>query len=213
MTRIAACCSLLALLMLAPLSLAEAAEEGTTAAEKQELPPALNFEMKKLGKDKPVNLAKEYAGKVVLLVNVASRCGNTPQYEQLQALHEEYAEKGLAVVGVPCNQFGRQEPGTALEIIEFCTTNYGVEFDLLEKTNVKQGEPDQCPLYAYLTSKKTNPEFAGEIPWNFEKFLISRDGKVVGRFNHRTKPDAKEVVEAIEAQLDKPAPEKESGAS
>jgi glutathione peroxidase len=160
----------------------------------------LNVEMETL-EGKKVNLAKKYKGKVVLLVNVASKCGNTPQYEQLQALHEKYGKEGLAVVGVPCNQFGKQEPGTAAEIAEFCEKNYGVEFDLLAKVDVN-GE-NAVPLYKYLTSKETDPKFAGKIPWNFEKFLFSRDGQVVARFNHKTKPDAPEVIKAIESELAK----------
>jgi glutathione peroxidase len=148
---------------------------------------------------KTINLAEKYAGKVVLLVNVASKCGLTPQYEQLEALHDKYAEEGLAIVGVPCNQFKNQEPGTAAEIAQFCKTEYGVEFDLLAKVDVNG--PDAAPLYKYLTSDETNPEFAGEITWNFEKFLFDRQGQLVARFAPRVRPDAKEVVEAIETAL------------
>jgi glutathione peroxidase len=165
----------------------------------------LDVTMKSLD-DKDVNLAKKYEGKVVLLVNVASRCGNTPQYGPLQALHEKYAEQGLAIVGVPCNQFGGQEPGTAAQIKTFCETEYGVKFDLLAKVEVN-GE-NACPLYKHLTSEQTNPKFAGRIPWNFEKFLFNREGQVVARFNHRVKPDTAEIVKAIEAELAKKAPPK-----
>ena len=150
---------------------------------------------------KEIDLAERYKGKVVLLVNVASRCGNTPQYEQLQALHEKYNKEGLAIVGVPCNQFRGQEPGTAEEIREFCTKEYGVEFDLLEKVDVN-GE-QACDLYKWLTSEESNKEFAGQITWNFEKFLISREGDVVARIAPRTKPDDKEVIAKIEAELKK----------
>jgi glutathione peroxidase len=160
----------------------------------------LNLEMETL-EGKKVNLAEKYKGKVVLLVNVASKCGLTPQYEQLEALHEKYGKEGLAVVGVPCNQFGKQEPGTAAEINEFCEKNYGVEFDLLAKVDVN-GD-NATPLYKYLTSKEKNREFAGKITWNFEKFLFNRDGQVVARFEPRTKPDAPEVVKAIETELSK----------
>jgi glutathione peroxidase len=160
----------------------------------------LEVEMETLD-GKKVNLAKKYKGKVVLLVNVASKCGNTPQYKPLQALHEKYGKKGLAVVGVPCNQFRGQEPGTAEEIAEFCSTKYGVTFDLLAKVDVNG--KDAAPLYAWLTSEETDPKFAGKIPWNFEKFLIGRDGNVAARFNHRTKPDSEEVVKAIETELAK----------
>jgi glutathione peroxidase len=150
---------------------------------------------------KEVNLAKKYQGKVVLLVNVASLCGNTPQYKPLEALHEKYAKQGLAIVGVPCNQFGEQEPGTAEEIAQFCEATYGVKFDMMAKVNVN-GE-NACPLYKWLTSKETDPEHAGKITWNFEKFLFNRDGQVVARFTPRTPPDSKEVVSAIEKELAK----------
>lgn len=160
----------------------------------------LKLKMKTLD-GKEVDLAKKYEGKVVLLVNVASQCGLTPQYEQLQALHEKYGEQGLAVVGVPCNQFGKQEPGTAAEISKFCTDKYGVGFDLLAKVDVNG--PDAVPLYKFLTSEETNPKFCGKITWNFEKFLFNREGQVVARFAPKVKPDAPEVIEAIEAELAK----------
>jgi glutathione peroxidase len=160
----------------------------------------LNVEMETLD-GKKVNLAKKYKGKVLLLVNVASHCGNTKQYKPLEALHEKYGKQGLAIVGVPCNQFAQQEPGSAKEISEFCEKNYGVKFDLMAKVDVN-GD-DAVPLYKYLTSKDTDPKFAGRIPWNFEKFLFNREGQVVARFNHRTQPDSKEVVAAIEKELKK----------
>ena len=157
----------------------------------------LEFKLKDIdGKD--VDLSK-YKGKVVLMVNVASKCGLTPQYEQLQALHDKYAEKGLAILGFPANNFGKQEPGTNKAIKRFCTSKYDVEFDMFAKVSVK-GD-DQCELYKLLTSTDDNGEFGGEIKWNFTKFLIGRDGKVVGRFEPRTKPDAKKVVAAIEKAL------------
>jgi glutathione peroxidase len=158
----------------------------------------LDQDMKTLD-GKEVNLAKKYKGKVVLLVNVASKCGLTPQYEQLQALHDKYSEQGLAIVGVPCNQFNGQEPGTAQQIAEFCELKYGVEFDLLAKVNVNG--PDAAPLYKHLTSKEKNPKFGGDIGWNFEKFVFNRQGQLVARFAPRVKPDSREVVEAIEAEL------------
>jgi glutathione peroxidase len=151
------------------------------------------------GKD--VNLAEKYAGKVVLLVNVASKCGLTPQYKTLQSLHEKYADQGLAIVGVPSNQFAGQEPGTAEQIGEFCEKNYGVEFDLLAKVDVN-GE-NATPLYKVLTSKEQNGELGGAITWNFEKFLFNRQGQVVARFTPRVKPDAPEVVKLIETELAK----------
>lgn len=176
--------------------------EATATVDAEPQASALAVKMKTLD-GKEVDLAKRYKGKVVLLVNVASKCGNTPQYRQLQALYDKYGKEGLAIVGVPCNQFGEQEPGTAEEITEFCTKNYGVKFDMLAKVDVN-GE-DAAPLYKWLTSKETNPEHEGKITWNFEKFLFNRDGEVVARFKPRTHPDAPEVVKAIEAELAKKA--------
>jgi len=172
-----------------------------TRAEKgdKKVPAVLNFKMETLD-GKPVNLSK-YQGKVVLFVNVASRCGLTPQYKELEALHEKYGKDGLAIVGVPANEFGSQEPGTNEEIAKFCSTKYKVKFDMLSKVVVK-GE-GICPLYKYLTSKETNPTFAGEIGWNFTKFLIGKNGEVVNRFEPRVKPDAPVVIAAIEAELKK----------
>ncbi len=158
----------------------------------------LDHKMKTLGGEE-VDLAKKYAGKVVLVVNVASKCGLTPQYADLQKLHEKYADKGLALVGFPCNQFGKQEPGTSEEIATFCKENYGVTFDMFEKVEVN-GD-GACDLYKQLTATETKPQGAGKISWNFEKFLIGRDGKIVARFNPRTEPDDAELVAAIEKEL------------
>lgn len=155
-----------------------------------------DFKVKSLdGKD--VNLA-DYKGKVLLIVNVASKCGATPQYEQLEALHEKYGSKGLVVMGFPCNQFGGQEPGTAKEIREFCSSTYNVQFPMFSKIDVN-GEA-QSPLYDFL---KKSSEDQGNIGWNFEKFVIGKDGRVVSRFKTRTKPDAEEVVKVIETELSK----------
>ena len=137
----------------------------------------------------------------MLIVNVASKCGNTPQYKALEELYKKYGDKGLVVLGVPANEFGHQEPGTNAEIAQFCTSKYNVTFPMLAKVVVK-GE-GITPLYQYLTSKETDPKFAGDIKWNFTKFLISRDGKIVDRFEPKVKPDTPEVVKAIEAQLAK----------
>lgn len=161
-------------------------------------PGALDFIMNRID-GTPVRLADEYAGRVVLIVNVASKCGLTPQYAKLQQLHEQYGPRGLAVIGFPANEFGNQEPGTDEEIAAFCETTFGVSFDMFSKIVVK-GD-DICPLYAFLTSPETNPEFAGEIAWNFEKFLISRDGRVIGRFGPRIAPDSPDMVNAIERAL------------
>jgi glutathione peroxidase len=166
----------------------------STAAE---VPPALNFTVKSLD-GKEVDLAS-YQGKVVMVVNVASQCGLTPQYEQLQALHEKYKDKGLAILGFPCNQFGKQEPGSADEIRDFCSKNYGVSFDLFSKVDVN-GE-EASPLYKHLTSLDTKPKGEGDITWNFEKFLIDRQGNVVARFAPRTKPDDPDVLQAIDTAL------------
>lgn len=173
------------------------------AADKgdKNVPDALSFKMKSLD-GKQVDLSK-YKGKVVLIVNVASYCGNTPQYEGLEDLHEKYADQGLAVLGFPANEFGKQEPGSDKEIAEFCDKKYGVKFDMFSKVVVK-GE-GQCPLYKYLTSDETDPKFAGDVSWNFEKFLIGRDGQVAARFSPKTKPESKEVVSTIERELAKPA--------
>lgn len=171
-------------------------------AEAPEVPAVLNFEMKSLAGE-PVKLSR-YHGKVALMVNTASRCGLTGQYKQLQALHEKYAEQGLSILGFPANNFGRQEPGTDTEIATFCKENYGVAFDMFSKVSVK-GE-DQCDLYKFLTREETNGQFAGPIKWNFTKFLIGRDGKVVARFEPRTKPDSDQVIQAIERELAKPDP-------
>jgi glutathione peroxidase len=142
-----------------------------------------------------------YRGKTLLVVNVASKCGFTPQYEQLQALYEKYGPKGFAVLGFPCNQFKAQEPGTAKEIQEFCRINYGVKFPLFAKIEVN-GD-GACPLYKHLTSLDTKPKGPGKIDWNFEKFIIGRNGKVVARFAAKMKPDAPEVIKVIEAELAK----------
>lgn len=187
--------STLALVFLMIMAPVVAADDAKSSG-KAETP--LDVTMKTL-EGEEVNLAEKYNGKVVLLVNVASKCGLTPQYEQLQALHEKYKDSGLAIVGVPCNQFRNQEPGTAEEIREFCTQNYGVEFDLLAKVEVN-GE-GACELYKWLTSEENNPRFAGDIQWNFEKFLFNRDGQLVARFEPRTRPDDEKVLEKIEAEL------------
>jgi glutathione peroxidase len=141
----------------------------------------------------------EYAGKTLLLVNVASKCGLTPQYEGLERLQKKYEDKGFTVLGFPCNQFMGQEPGSAEEIQEFCSTTYGVTFPLFEKVEVN-GE-NRHPVYAELTAVPDATGDAGDIQWNFEKFLVSSDGAVVGRFRPRTEPESAEIVSAIESQL------------
>ena len=162
-------------------------------------PAALNFTVKTIdGKD--VDLS-QYLGKVILVVNVASKCGNTPQYAGLEDMYQKYEDKGFVILGFPANNFGHQEPGTNAEIMEFCKSTYDVKFPMFAKISVK-GD-DQAPLYKYLTSLDTAPAKKGDITWNFEKFLIGRDGSVVARFTPKTKPDDSKVVSAVESALAK----------
>ncbi|MHC5260303.1 glutathione peroxidase [Streptomyces sp. UC4497] len=141
----------------------------------------------------------QYQGKAVLIVNVASKCGLTPQYTALEELQKQYADRGFTVLGVPCNQFMGQEPGTADEISEFCSATYGVTFPMTEKVDVN-GE-ERHPLYANLVDTADAEGHTGDIRWNFEKFLVGRSGDVVARFSPQTTPDAPEVVAAIEREL------------
>ena len=147
----------------------------------------------------PTTLRDLTGGAAALVVNVASRCGLTPQYGALEALQKEYGDRGLTVVGVPCNQFKGQEPGTAEEIAEFCSATYGVTFPMTEKLDVNG--PDAHPLFQQLTTAPDAEGAAGDVQWNFEKFLISPGGQVVGRFRPTTLPDAPEVRTAIESVL------------
>jgi glutathione peroxidase len=149
-------------------------------------------------KGKDVKL-EEFRGKVVMLVNVASKCGYTPQYDGLQKIYERYRDQGFTVLGFPANNFGAQEPGTNEEIQEFCRINYGVTFPVFSKISVK-GD-DKHPLYKYLTERETNPEFAGDIKWNFNKFLVGRDGRILARFDSGDKPEDAKVTQAIEQAL------------
>jgi glutathione peroxidase len=140
-----------------------------------------------------------YQGKVVLLVNVASRCGFTPQYDALEAVYEKYKDRGFVIVGIPANNFGAQEPGTNQEIKTFCSSKYHVTFPMMAKVSVKGS--DITPLYQFLTDKNAHPKTGGEIGWNFTKFLVGPDGRVVARFDSAVKPDAPEVTAAIEKEL------------
>ncbi|MGW0805463.1 glutathione peroxidase [Nonomuraea sp. NPDC002799] len=149
--------------------------------------------------DSPTTLGELAAGKAALIVNVASRCGLTPQYGALVALQEQYGPRGFTVIGIPCNQFAGQEPGTAEEIQQFCATTYGVDFPLLEKAEVNG--PGRHPLYEELTRTPDEQGESGDIQWNFEKFLLNRDGDVVARFRPRTGPDDAAVTAAIEKLL------------
>jgi glutathione peroxidase len=190
------------LLAVVPLFAVLATVHAVHAAADNKAKPAagpLQFTMKDIdGKD--VDLA-QYKGKVVMIVNVASKCGNTPQYKQLEEAYKKYGDKGFVILGFPANEFRQQEPGTNEEIKKFCTSKYNVDFPMFSKIVVK-GD-GQAPLYQYLTSKQTNPKFAGDITWNFEKFLVGRDGQVAARFTPKTKPDAPEVTKAIETELAK----------
>lgn len=188
--------------------------EGPTAkAEKIALPPPgvappaveasatvagmWNVPLKTL-RGQPMTLA-DHQGKAILVVNVASKCGLTPQYATLEALHEKYAAQGFTVVGFPCNQFGGQEPGSAEQIEEFCSTTYGVTFPMTEKVEVNGA--NRHPIYAALTPIADAEGHQGDIRWNFEKFLISADGKTITRFAPKTKPDDPAVIAAVEAAL------------
>jgi glutathione peroxidase len=158
-----------------------------------------NFTMDSID-SKPVNLGS-FSGKVVLIVNVASKCGFTPQYTALEALYEKYKDKGFVIVGVPANNFMSQEPGTNEEIKTFCTNKYNVTFPMMSKVSVK-GD-DKAPLYTFLTDKSSDPQFGGDIKWNFTKFLFDRSGNPVARFEPATTPDSPQVIAAVEAALAK----------
>jgi glutathione peroxidase len=168
-------------------------KEGETMAEKS----VLDFTMKSIDGD-DVKL-DAYSGKVLMLVNVASKCGYTPQYRGLESVYKKYKEQGLVVMGFPANNFFWQEPGTDEEIKMFCSTKYNVTFPMFAKISVKGDKIH--PLYKFLTSKQTNPEFGGSISWNFNKFLIDRTGKVVARFSSKDVPESEKVVQAIEQAL------------
>lgn len=156
-----------------------------------------DFEIRTIeGSDKSLG---DYSGKVLLVVNVASQCGLTPQYEGLEALHKKYAGSGFSVLGFPCNQFAGQEPGSESEIETFCSRTYGVTFPLSSKIEVNGDGRD--PLYAWLTAQSTEPDGPGDIKWNFAKFLVGRDGSVLGRFSPMVTPDDPELVAAIDRAL------------
>lgn len=174
---------------------AVSAEDGSTRGNMAK--SIHDFTLKDIdGKD--VSLAR-FNGKVLLVVNVASKCGFTPQYEGLQKIYAKYQSKGFEILGFPANNFLGQEPGTNEEIKTFCSTRYNVTFPIFSKISVKGA--DIHPLYKFLTDKETNPEFAGDIPWNFTKFLIGRDGKIIARFGPRDTPESEKVIQAIEKGL------------
>lgn len=157
----------------------------------------LDFTLNSLdGKSAPL---ADYRGKVVLIVNVASRCGYTPQYTGLEKIYEKYKDRGFVILGFPANNFGEQEPGTNEEIKTFCSSKYQVTFPMYAKVSVKGA--DATPLYQFLTDKKSNPATGGEIEWNFTKFLVDRNGKVIARFEPAIEPESADVTGAIEKAL------------
>jgi glutathione peroxidase len=188
-------CVLLTLLFVAATTLKAWPGNDSPKGEKQ--PMIYTFALKSID-GKEVNLS-QYRGKALLLVNVASQCGYTPQYERLQKIYSKYRDRGLIVLGFPANNFGAQEPGTDQEIKTFCSTRYNVTFPMFSKISVKG--PDQHPLYQYLTNAATNPKFGGEIKWNFNKFLIDKQGNVAARFDSKNAPESETVVGAIEKAL------------
>ena len=184
----------LALAVVCLASGASAAEEATVQVTK--------YSTKDID-GKPVDLGS-YQGKVLMVVNVASKCGLTPQYTQLVDVYKKYHDRGFEVLGFPANNFMGQEPGTNEEIKQFCTSQYKVTFPMFSKIVVKGDGIN--PLYKFLTEKETNPASAGEIKWNFTKFLIGRDGKLIARFEPKTTPNSKDVTDAIEKALAAPSP-------
>ena len=174
---------------LATLQTGLAADGGET-----QCPITLDFTKRTLASDQDVNLCKEYLGKVVLVVNTASKCGYTPQYEGLEALYRKYKDKGLVVLGFPSNDFGGQEPGSEKQIQDFCRLTYGVEFPMFEKTRAAKANAD--PIY------RTLGDMAGEYPqWNFHKYVLDRQGRLIASYNSRIKPQSKTVIETIERLL------------
>ncbi|MGH9760805.1 MAG: glutathione peroxidase, partial [Blastocatellia bacterium] len=174
--------------------MAGSGSNNNTPAKGGAMTSVYDFTMKDID-GKQVNLA-DYKGKVVMIVNVASRCGFTPQYEGLEKIYLKYKDRGFVILGFPANNFGFQEPGTDSEIKTFCSAKYSVTFPMFSKISVKGG--DIHPLYKFLTDKDTDAQFAGDIKWNFNKFLVGRDGKVIARFEPPVKPESDQVAETIE---------------
>lgn len=170
-----------------------------TIAQESKKPTIYDFQLTTID-GKKVDMAK-YKGKVLLIVNVASECGYTDQYKAMQALHAKYAKEGLAILAFPCNDFGQQEPQNEAKIKEFAKKTYGVEFDLFSKVNIV-GEKG-TPLYKFLMSKDANPKHAGDVKWNFEKFIIGRDGTIVARFLSDVEPDAADLLDRLRKELNK----------
>lgn len=179
------------------LSFANRAARSNDQTGGEKMKSIYDFTVKDIdGKDQKL---EQYKGKAIMIVNVASRCGFTPQYAGLQKIYQQYRDKGLVILGFPANNFLGQEPGSNEEIKQFCSVNYQVTFPMFSKISVKG--KDIAPLYKYLTEKETNPKFAGDISWNFNKFLIDRQGKIIARFGSRTTPEDAEVIRAIEQTL------------
>jgi len=190
-------------LLVASLTLACFAGPSGRAEEPAKPAPApgsaLDFQVRDID-GKPVDLAKAHRGKVLLIVNTASQCGYTSQYRGLESTYNKYKAQGFDVLAFPANEFGGQEPGSNGEIKTFCSANYNVTFPLYSKIVVKG--PGIHPLYQYLTDPRTDPKFAGEVTWNFNKFLVDRDGRVIARFESGDAPESPKVAKAIEAALD-----------
>jgi glutathione peroxidase len=182
---------LAALVSLSALAVVSAADSGKKPGS------VLDFHVQDID-GKPVDLAN-FQGKVLLVVNTASQCGLTPQYKELESIYEKYKGQGFEILAFPANEFGAQEPGSNEEIKQFCSSKYKVSFPLFSKIVVK-GKGIH-PLYEYLTSESTNPKYAGEIPWNFTKFLVNRKGEVIARFQPREKPSSEAVTGAIEKAI------------
>jgi len=183
------------------VALAKPGDVKDTVKEPTKMPAksggALDFTVKTIdGQEKKLS---DYHGKVVLLVNVASKCGLTPQYTALESTYEKYKDKGFVIIGFPANNFGSQEPGTNEEIRQFCTSKYNVPFPMMSKISVKGG--DKHPLYKFLTEGKAGEDFAGDIEWNFAKFLVDRNGNVIARFASKTTPDSPQLTAAVEKAL------------
>jgi glutathione peroxidase len=186
----------IAMIVLAGMAGVCRAGEGESGSA-DDVPPVLRFTMNRI--DGTPKALADYKGRVLLIVNTASKCGFTKQYAGLQKLHERFAGRGLSVLGFPANDFGNQEPGTDGQIAEFCTGRFGVTFDMFAKVAVT-GE-NACELYKFLTGAESNADSPGPVKWNFEKFLVGRDGKIVARFGSRVEPESEELVRAIESAL------------
>jgi glutathione peroxidase len=189
---------LFALAIVASLAVTGAAWAGPS----NDKPAALGFTVK--GNDGSAVDLSRYRGQVLLIVNTASKCGYTPQYASLEKLYQSYKDRGLRILAFPANDFGQQEPGTDAEIRAFCTQNYNVSFDLFSKVTVKG--PEKTPLYHYLTEQEADPSLNGEIKWNFTKFLVNRQGRVIARFEPNVDPNTPAVRQAVEKLLAEPAP-------